>query len=130
MSDLYHSAAPRFWNGEFKDAFPAPLQLNPYHDWRETEGHPMSATEIDTWNQLKVLIGVIIVVGGGGFAWTHFDISDLKTELHGTRSDLTMAIGDVAKQAAAANAKSDVLITQINGTNQRLDTLIDQGRKR
>jgi hypothetical protein len=81
------------------------------------------ASDNVTWTQLAVIVVVMIAVIGGGFAWLHSDASDLRTAMIGltkevstTREDLVKAISGVREQAAV--------------TNTKLDTLIDETRKR
>ena len=76
-----------------------------------------------TWVQLGILISAAIAISGlsvgGGFAWLHSEVSDLKTELHDTGDKLNVAITSVATQAAATNGKLDVLIQETQRTSGR-----------
>lgn len=58
-----------------------------------------------TWTQFGVVMGLLMglaaAVVGGGFAWLHSDIGDVRVAIHDVQHDM----------------------------NQRLDTLIEQGKR-
>jgi hypothetical protein len=121
MSDTAYEAFPSALpSSHFKPIRLQP-QLTPYQNLK-SEGRPMAAkSDAVTWGQFGVLIGAALGIAtitvGGGFAWMHSDLSDLKVEIHQTRTDLTNAIGEVAKQAATTNGTLNLLVieTQRNG---------------
>jgi len=69
-------------------------------------------TEVVSWTQFGIVGGLLVGAIAIGFAWIHGDLSDLKSEIRDTRKEMTQAIGEVAKQAAATNSRLDLLIEE------------------
>ncbi|HUB97200.1 MAG TPA: hypothetical protein VL993_14860 [Stellaceae bacterium] len=70
-----------------------------------------------TWTHLIALMGVVSVIAiaviGGSLGLLHSDLGDLRVELRQTRTEITQSISDVGKQAAATNAKLDLLYQEM-----------------
>jgi hypothetical protein len=81
-----------------------------------------------SWSSFQIVATLLMTVGvaaiGGGFAWLHSDLADVRTdvrEIRGsvgtigdrvrdTREDMVKAVGAIEKQAAITNTKLDDLI--------------------
>lgn len=80
--------------------------------------------EFITWSAFKgfvtVGLSLAVVVIGGGFAWLHTDLAELRSttreiavQTSNTRTDVVKAIDAVRQQGAITNARLEMLITEI-----------------
>jgi multidrug resistance efflux pump len=65
-----------------------------------------------------ILLTVSVAVVGGGFAWLHSDLGDMKTDVGDTRNSVTTVTDKVS-----------AIATQVAVTNTKLDTINDELRK-
>jgi hypothetical protein len=106
-----------------------PLQASRYTQSRSS-GDALMAIKPETlsWSSFQIVATLLMTVGvaaiGGGFAWLHSDLADVRTdvrEIRGsvgtigdrvrdTREDMVKAVGAIEKQAAITNTKLDDLI--------------------
>ena len=67
-----------------------------------------------SWGHLLTIIGLMVVIVGGGLAWLHGDMSDLKTDVR----EVTKAVNDLGKQVAVTNTKLDDLLQETKRARQ------------
>jgi hypothetical protein len=83
---------------------------NPYQGYKRLEETDMpKSTEVVWWPQFIALIAVMIAVLGGGFAWLHSDMSELK----GNFVDLTKQISDVRTEVGRTTGKLEIIVQEI-----------------
>ena len=76
------------------------------------------------------LVGLAIAVVGAGFTWLHSDLADMRTDTREIRATVIAISGRVQDTREEMLKTVAAIEEQAAITNTKLDTLIDETRKR
>jgi hypothetical protein len=106
----YDTVAAPFFPEPRTIAAAAPLGINPYQ--RLLTGRKSMETKSVSWGQLVAVLTILslVIAGsvGGGFAWMHGDIKDIRSDIAGWSKEMAYLRGDVGK----ISGQLEILIQQ------------------